>query len=100
MRIGLAGLVLGLVGVAALAQEQPAPPLSSAQLAAFPDGDGREATLRVCTGCHAPEIILQQRLASADWARIVDNMAGRGAMGSDADFDAITAYLSRAFPAG
>ena len=62
-------------------------------------GDGREATLRVCTGCHTPEIILQQRLAPADWALLVDNMAGRGATGTDADFAAITAYLSKSFPA-
>ncbi|GGI75825.1 hypothetical protein GCM10007973_10960 [Polymorphobacter multimanifer] len=84
-------------GVAAAAQAPVA--LTVEQLAQFPPGEGREATVRVCSGCHEPEIMTQQRLAPADWARVVDTMAGNGAQGTDADFDAITAYLSKAFPA-
>jgi hypothetical protein len=55
--------------------------------------------VRVCSGCHALEIITQQRLGAGDWAQMVDMMAGRGAQGTDADFDAITVYLAKAFPA-
>lgn len=100
-----------LIGVTVVVSAQaPTPPapvpngpvqqlLSPAQLAAFPAGDGRDVTLRVCSSCHAPEVITQQRLAPADWARIVEMMAGQGAPGSDADFEAITAYLTKAFPA-
>jgi mono/diheme cytochrome c family protein len=94
-------LLVGIaVAVSAQAPLAPAPPaLSPAQLAAFPAGDGRQVTVRVCSGCHAPEAITQQRLAPADWARIVEMMAGQGAQGTDADFEAITAYLTKAFPA-
>ncbi len=90
------GAVL-VFGVAAAAQVPVE--LTPEQLEMFPPGEGREATVRVCSGCHAVEIMTQQRLAPADWARVVDTMAGSGAQGTDADFDAITAYLSKAFPA-
>jgi mono/diheme cytochrome c family protein len=96
--------LIALTGVVANANarspEPSAPALLTPELlAAFPEGEGREATVRVCSGCHAPEIITQQRLGSGEWAQMVDMMAGRGAQGTDADFDAITAYLAKAFPA-
>jgi mono/diheme cytochrome c family protein len=91
-------LIGSSVAVSAQAPTAPEPAaLSPAQLAAFPAGEGREVTVRVCSGCHAPEVITQQRMAPADWARIVEMMAGQGAQGSDADFEAITAYLNKAF---
>jgi len=83
-------------GVGAAAQAPMA--LSPEQLALFPEGEGREPTVRVCSGCHDAQIISQQRLPASEWARIVDTMAGHGAQGSDSDFDAITAYLTKAFP--
>ncbi len=88
--------VVASVSVGAQAPVQ----LSAEQLAAFPDGEGREATVRVCSGCHASEVISQQRMAPEDWKRVVDMMAGNGAQGTDADFDVITAYLTKSFPAG
>lgn len=93
-------LSFGLFAMVASAGAQAPVQLTPEQLALFPPGEGREATVRVCSGCHAPETVTQQRLAPADWARMVDMMAGNGAQGSDADFAAITAYLSKAFPAG
>jgi mono/diheme cytochrome c family protein len=95
--IALSGLV---ASASAQAPESRAPALLTPELlAAFPAGEGREATVRVCSGCHALEIITQQRLGAGDWAQMVDMMAGRGAQGTDADFDAITVYLAKAFPA-
>ncbi len=90
--------VAALAALASAAAESPEP-LTPEQLAMFPAGHGRAETVRVCSGCHALEIITQQRMAADDWARAVDMMAGRGAIGSDADFDAITAYLAKSFPA-
>jgi mono/diheme cytochrome c family protein len=95
--LALTGLV---ASASAQAPEPRAPALLTPELlAAFPAGEGREATVRVCSGCHALEIITQQRLGAGDWAQMVDMMAGRGAQGTDADFNAITAYLAKAFPA-
>ena len=92
-----------LVGVTAALSAQTsiipaAHVMTPAQLAAFPAGEGREVIARVCSGCHALEAVTQQRLAPAYWTRIVDAMAGTGAQGSDAEFAAITAYLTKAFP--
>lgn len=96
LRTLVTAMTLGIgAGVAA---QVAMPSLTPAQLAAFPAGAGREETVRVCSGCHAPEIIVQQRMAPADWERTVDEMAGRGAKGTDAEFAAIAAYLGKTFP--
>ena len=88
--------------MAAIAHVSAAPVpgnLSPAQRAAFTAGAGREPTRRVCSRCHATEIITRQRMAPADWSRTVETMAGQGAPGSDADLPAITAYPGKASPA-
>lgn len=87
-------LLIGFLGAATAAVAQ-APPQSP-----LPAGPGRETVLRVCSGCHAPEIVAPQRLSPADWGRMVESMAGNGAQGTDAEFAEIKAYLAKSFPAG
>jgi quinoprotein glucose dehydrogenase len=65
---------------------------------AFPAGEGRELTLRVCSSCHSPGIISAQRLARTDWDRIVQTMANQGAVATDAELATITDYLVKSFP--
>ena len=85
-----------LAGLAAAAQ----PPSGSAdEHAAFPAGPGRELTIRVCSGCHAPEMAADQQLDDAGWKALVDQMASKGATATDAEFDEIVHYLATAFPA-
>lgn len=64
----------------------------------FPAAEGRELTLRVCASCHSPGIISAQRLARADWDRIVQTMANQGAVATDAELATITDYLVKSFP--
>jgi hypothetical protein len=77
---------------------QAAPP-SMAGSAALPPGEGRDATMRVCGKCHDAGIFANQSLDAEGWKETVNQMASSGAEGSDADFAAITVYLTKAFPA-
>lgn len=89
-------VLIGLAAAtAATAQTSALVPAASP----LPAGPGRETVLRVCSGCHAPEIVAPQRLSPADWGRMVETMAGNGAQASEAEFAEIKAYLAKSFPA-
>ena len=65
----------------------------------LPPGEGRDVVMRVCSKCHDPDLAADQQLDADGWKDLVNQMASNGAKGSDADFDQITAYLIKAFPA-
>lgn len=65
----------------------------------LPPGDGRDVTIKVCSQCHSPELAAQQSLPPQGWKDLVNQMANNGAQATDAEFDAITKYLSASFPA-
>jgi competence protein ComEA len=89
-----------LLTLAAAAQTPPAQPASGAVPGAkLPPGEGRDVVMRVCSKCHDPSNAAEEDLDAAGWKDLVNQMAANGAQGSDADFDAITAYLTKAFPA-
>ena len=50
---------------------------------------------RVCVACHPFEKIVATRRTVAQWAEQVALMKGRGAPGTDADFDLVKKYLPR-----
>lgn len=102
-------LSLGVIGAAvstlflashAIGQNAPAPAsVTTGPVAGtLPAGPGHDTMVRVCSGCHAPEIAAQQRLSEQGWKDLVETMAGRGAPGSEADFAEISAYLAKNFP--
>ena len=65
----------------------------------MPAGPGRELMIRVCSQCHSPDVAADQQLDEAGWKNLVDQMAGKGAVATDAEFDEIVHYLANAFPA-
>ena len=89
----LAGVAFA--GVALAATGTP-PVLTSAD--PLPAGPGHDTTAKVCSGCHAPGIITKQRHDRAGWHEIVETMASRGAMASDAELAEIETYLTTHFP--
>ncbi len=97
MRTIVAGVVAATVALAAAAQVPPAAAPGDADK--LPPGPGRETMVRVCSGCHTPAIVVDQRLTPAGWGSVVEQMAANGAQGTDADFAAIKAYLATSFPA-
>jgi quinoprotein glucose dehydrogenase len=64
----------------------------------LPPGPGHDVMIRVCSGCHSPEIAANQRLSAQEWNSLVQNMSARGAIATDSEFDQITDYLARSFP--
>jgi len=74
-----------------------APPPSSAQMH-LPAGPGHDLTVRVCSGCHSPDLAASQRLSAQEWNSLVQSMSARGAVATDEEFDEISGYLARSFP--
>jgi quinoprotein glucose dehydrogenase len=64
----------------------------------LPPGPGHDVMVRVCSGCHSPEIAANQHLSAQEWNSLVQDMSARGAVATDAEFDQITEYLARSFP--
>lgn len=86
-----AGLLLTGFG-AAVAQ----PAMPGAEL--LPAGPGRDATLRVCTGCHAPDVIVNRTQKTAPWSDVVQAMVEKGAEATPDETAQIAAYLKKALP--
>ncbi len=63
----------------------------------LPDGDGKALVEGTCSGCHALETAVDAKRTEAEWRAVVDSMAVRGALGTDADFRRIVSYLARNF---
>ena len=55
--------------------------------------------VRVCSPCHSPDMVADQQLDPAGWKSLVDQMASKGAVATDEEFDVIVHYLANAFPA-
>jgi cytochrome c5 len=66
--------------------------------AQLPDGPGKATTQKICSGCHAAEIVLGHRDTKAGWERVVSNMVDKGANGTDDEFNAIIDYLATYLP--
>ncbi len=89
MRFHNAGMMLGLsIGIAAAGQDQK-PNL--------PDGPGKEAVERVCSHCHDLDTVIGSRRTRTGWQQMVEDMAARGADGSEEDLAAIVSYLTASF---
>jgi competence protein ComEA len=63
----------------------------------LPDGEGKEATTRICLECHGTGNFRQFRLSRDGWADQVAEMVDRGAKGTGKDLTAVTDYLAKNF---
>ena len=99
--VSAAAIVFGISAAVASAPAQPPAPAGGGEAVALggplPTGPGHATVMKVCSGCHAPEVVAQQRLTSEGWHDIVEKMADHGALGTDAEFAEITDYLVRNF---
>jgi len=96
-----AGFFFLTLAAAAQAPAGAPPPAAAGEVAGakLPPGEGRDLVMKVCTKCHDPSIAATEDLDGPGWKDLVNQMAANGAQGSDADFDQIVAYLTKAFPA-
>ncbi len=87
----------GLSGTLAIGQQAPAGEKKPVH-PEFPAGDGRDTTLRLCTKCHSPTVILATGRDRDGWEAIISKMVTLGAVGTDEDFTQIADYLTASFP--
>jgi mono/diheme cytochrome c family protein len=76
--------------VAADGDATAAAPLSSAATS----DRGPELVAGACLSCHSEEILLEQRLTSPQWEKVVKKMSGWGATVSADDVPVVSAYLA------
>jgi len=63
-----------------------------------PTDEGESVFVTMCSGCHDLETAVSVRGDEQDWAWTVDEMIGRGAMGTDEEIETVIAYLAKNFP--
>ena len=110
-RVGICSSVFGLMfglfppppppppAVFAKQQGQPQTPSSQSQdHPEFPPGPGRELTLRTCSKCHSPNILLATGRTQEGWEEIITKMTTLGLQGTDEEFTTILDYLTASFP--
>ena len=71
--------------------------LATASAAPLPEGPGKATMQKVCSGCHAPEIVTGRRETKETWEQIVGDMVNKGANGTDDEFNQIIDYLAANF---
>jgi cytochrome c5 len=84
VRLGALGALVLALGASVAAQE-------------LPPGPGRDVVAKRCIACHEADLIVQQRLTRAAWARSVDKMVRWGATVEPDERDAMLDYLSAQF---
>jgi competence protein ComEA len=63
----------------------------------FPDGPGKDITVRVCGTCHPSARGAAVRLTRGGWQNVIAKMVSLGAKGSDEELAAVLDYLSANF---
>ncbi len=63
----------------------------------LPDGPGKAELLKVCQDCHDTSTIVSDNRTKEGWQRIIEKMIDRGSEGTDAQYEAIIAYLTKNF---
>ena len=76
---------------AAATDQQPPPPPPTI----LPPAAQRDLVIRVCSACHAPEMITAKRHTSDEWDDIIAKMVDHGARANDLEQEQILAYLVR-----
>src|ERR1051326_7772968 len=64
----------------------------------LPEGEGKDALLKVCSKCHGPEVVMGRGHTRDEWEQVVVQMVNGGAEGTDEEFLAVVDYLTKNFP--
>lgn len=63
----------------------------------LPEAPERDLVIRVCTACHAPEIVIAKHHSAEEWDDIIATMMDRGAIASEDEQQQILEYLVHNF---
>jgi competence ComEA-like helix-hairpin-helix protein len=69
----------------------------SAQPQDLPEAKGKDLYEKICGTCHGTDVVFKTRTTKEKWKATVDEMASRGADGSDEQLDTIIDYLAKCF---
>ena len=68
-----------------------------AQPQELPEAKGRDLYEKICGACHGTDVVFKTRTTKEKWKDTVDEMASRGAEGTDEQLDTIIDYLAKCF---
>ena len=63
----------------------------------LPEAKGKDLYEKICGACHATDVVFKTRTTKEKWKDTVDEMASRGAEGTDEQLDTIIDYLAKCF---
>jgi competence ComEA-like helix-hairpin-helix protein len=63
----------------------------------LPEAKGRDLYEKICGSCHGTDVVFKTRTTKEKWKTTVDEMAARGAEGTDEQLDTIIDYLAKCF---
>jgi mono/diheme cytochrome c family protein len=75
----------------------PTTPSASATPVALPGGPGKDLVETRCAACHDLERVASAKRQKSEWPALVANMVGRGAVATQEEVQAISAYLASHF---
>ncbi|HWB87217.1 MAG TPA: PQQ-binding-like beta-propeller repeat protein [Bryobacteraceae bacterium] len=82
-----------------VSQARPAAPHERAAAVpatdALPEGEGKEAVVKVCSQCHGVGTFSRSRMSGQEWRQVVTEMVQRGATGTSDEMRAVVSYLSK-----
>ena len=68
-----------------------------AQSQDLPEAKGKDLYEKICGACHGTDVVFKTRTTKEKWKATVDEMASRGAEGTDEQLDTIIDYLAKCF---
>lgn len=74
-----------------------APLASNAATTVLPEGPGKQATIRVCGKCHAPELAVSVRQNRGAWETTISKMANMGMEATGDELGVVLDYLAKNF---
>ena len=96
-KASIAAMALILVATGAFVAAGQDPPPAQPQQDVLPAGPGKDATVKVCSGCHSVGIVASLRLTRDGWSAVMKDMVKEGAKGTDEELAQVLDYLSTNF---
>ena len=64
----------------------------------LPEAPGRDVTVKLCSNCHAAEMVASVRHTPEGWREVIGRMVAAGAKGTDQELETVFQYVSSQFP--
>jgi cytochrome c5 len=95
IKVTVAVMIVGSFLMGPVLAQQPSP-----EVAAMPEGEGKQLVANICAGCHSLENVTTQRRSREDWNSTVANMISRGAQIFTDESATIVNYLAEYYGPG